>query len=381
MRTDVALWWQQATAQPGRGVALWRLPGAGHRAHGVASPAGRQLLPLEPPAVPPPLPHNPPGFAFFPFQFSAEAPAWFIPAAEEAAFDLTTPPELLPTLPTDCPHLPPLPYAADEAAFRQLVTDAVAFLRGGGAHKLVGSRAAVRPLPPGFDALAAFARLCALYPREFVSLVRVPGAGLWLGATPELLAAVEGDSFRTVALAGTQLQRPGITPETAGWGTKEQEEQAYVTAAICAGLDQAGVVQVHQTGPRTVAAGSLLHLRTDFEAVLRTATGAPIAASVLTEKLHPTPAVGGTPRLAALEFLARHEGYDRRYYSGFLGPVNLPATGSSRLFVNLRCAELRPTEGAAVLYAGAGLTAASDPAREWQETELKLQTVGRGIFI
>ena len=71
--------------------------------------------------------------------------------------------------------------------------------------------------------------------------------------------------------------------------------------------------------------------------------------------------------------MQQHEGYDRAYYSGFLGPVNVAAPGIARLYVNLRCLQLRPDE--AILYAGTGLTVDSDPAREWQETEMKLQTV------
>jgi isochorismate synthase len=90
--------------------------------------------------------------------------------------------------------------------------------------------------------------------------------------------------------------------------------------------------------------------------------------------LHPTSAVGGMPRVAALDFLAHHEGYDRAYYSGFLGPVNVAAPGVARLFVNLRCLQLRA--GEAILYAGTGLTVDSDPAREWQETEYKMRTIG-----
>ena len=52
----------------------------------------------------------------------------------------------------------------------------------------------------------------------------------------------------------------------------------------------------------------------------------------------------------------------------------MAAPGVARLFVNLRCLQLRGAE--AVLYAGTGLTVDSEPAREWAETELKLQTVG-----
>ena len=128
-----------------------------------------------------------------------------------------------------------------------------------------------------------------------------------------------------------------------------------------------------ERGPRVAAAGNLLHLRTDFAVQLNQVPFPNLGTDML-RLLHPTPAVAGMPKQPALEFLRRHEGYDRAYYAGFLGPVNLPETGSSRLFVNLRCLQLRPNE--AILYAGTGLTADSDPTREWQETELKLQTIG-----
>ena len=132
--------------------------------------------------------------------------------------------------------------------------------------------------------------------------------------------------------------------------------------------------EYHETGPRTVQAGHLLHLRTDFAVDLR-AVPFPTLGTDMLRLLHPTSAVAGMPRQAATDWLAAHEGYDRTYYSGFLGPVNLPAPGTSALYVNLRCMQVLETAHQAVLYAGAGLTAESDPAREWAETEQKLRVV------
>ncbi len=135
--------------------------------------------------------------------------------------------------------------------------------------------------------------------------------------------------------------------------------------------------EYQETGPRTVVAGQLLHLRTDFEVDLN-AVPFPSLGTDMLRLLHPTSAVGGMPKAAALEFLRRHEGYDRAYYSGFLGPVNVAAPGVARLFVNLRCLQVRAHD--AILYAGTGLTVDSDPAREWQETEMKLQTVAAALI-
>jgi isochorismate synthase len=205
--------------------------------------------------------------------------------------------------------------------------------------------------------------------------VSVPGVGTWLGASPEVLAEVTADGqFHTMALAGTQPLVPGTRPQEAIWRQKEIEEQALVARYIVSCFKQLRLREYHETGPRTVAAGQLLHLRTDFEVDLHNVPNAASLGTDMLRLLHPTSAVGGMPKTAALAFLQRHEGYDRAYYSGFLGPVNVEAPGLARLFVNLRCFQLRPTE--AIIYAGTGLTIDSDPTREWQETQMKMQTVG-----
>ena len=72
-------------------------------------------------------------------------------------------------------------------------------------------------------------------------------------------------------------------------------------------------------------------------------------------------------------FLKEHEGYDREYYCGYLGPVNFKH--ESNLFVNLRCMQVQKNE--AWCYAGAGITADSEPEQEWQETEMKMNTLLR----
>lgn len=89
--------------------------------------------------------------------------------------------------------------------------------------------------------------------------------------------------------------------------------------------------------------------------------------------LHPTSAVCGMPLAPAQAFLARYEGYERELYSGYLGPWQLE--GESRLFVNLRCAQVM--QNGAWLYAGAGVTEDSDPQKEWTETALKMRTMGK----
>ncbi|GAB2792778.1 isochorismate synthase [Hymenobacter luteus] len=373
----------------GRPVALWRLPGAEQPRLCLSLKVDSAYIGL-PPALEPTAPA---GFAFFPFRDSDHNPPLFLPA--DLFFDLAKPEEIqvsaaaaarLPelrqrfaTLPetTELPwHLSrqPAPATASQAEYEALVAAGVAAIEAGTVQKVVSSRAVRRPLPAGFDALAAFAELQERYPNAFVSLVSAPGVGTWLGATPEVLAEIDEDQvFRTMALAGTQPLLPGMKPATAKWAHKDLEEHAMVARYIVNCFKQLRLREYDERGPRTVAAGQMLHLRTDF-AVYLTQVPFPTLGTDMLRLLHPTPAVGGVPKQPALEFLRRHEGYDRAYYAGFLGPVNLPDAGVARLYVNLRCLQLRAQE--AILYAGTGLTSDSDPAREWQETELKLRTVG-----
>jgi isochorismate synthase len=372
----------------GRPLAIWREPGA-------AAPRLLVARSLEATytGLPPALDDRAPaGFAFFPFRDSDHNPALFLPADvqfEEAQPDAVRlspaardmAPNIaawlaLPTPPALAWHhsAQPAPHAATQAEYTALVARGVAAIEARTVGKVVSSRAACRPLPPGFDPLAAFRELCRQYERAFVSLVSVPGVGTWLGATPEVLAEVTADGhFHTMALAGTQPLLSEVRPQDAIWRQKEIEEQALVSRYIVNCFKQLRLREYQETGPRTTVAGELLHLRTDFEVDLRNVPAPASLGTDMLRLLHPTSAVGGMPRTAALEFLARYEGYDRAYYSGFLGPVNVATPGVSRLFVNLRCLQLRADE--AILYAGTGLTVDSDPAREWQETEYKMRTV------
>jgi isochorismate synthase len=94
--------------------------------------------------------------------------------------------------------------------------------------------------------------------------------------------------------------------------------------------------------------------------------------TVLTKVLHPTPAVCGTPQKVAKVFIHKNENYDREYYTGFLGPVS-GLEDRSDLYVNVRCMKMGTKT--AFLYVGGGITEASQPLEEWEETQDKLQTM------
>ena len=131
-------------------------------------------------------------------------------------------------------------------------------------------------------------------------------------------------------------------------------------------MQRNGCQNIETGDTRTIEAGSVQHLKTTISAQLNSTD----QLFTLVSELHPTPAVGGLPKNAAIELILDKESYDRKYYTGFLGPVT---KNLSQLFVNLRCLEV--LGDSVCLYVGAGITAASDPEAEWEETKLKAQTL------
>lgn len=262
-----------------------------------------------------------------------------------------------------------VPFSADTNTFKELVRKGVAYIEAGAFEKIVPSR--TRSIPNTFDVLEAFEKLCARYPTAMVSLISTTEHGTWLGATPEILVSIEGNTiFKTVALAGTKAWHEGIDIKNVAWTQKEIEEQALVERYIISCLKKIRLREYEEQGPKTVVAGNLMHLKSTFTVDMQ-ATNFSQLGSTMLKLLHPTSAVCGMPKEPALDFLQQEEGYNRELYSGYLGPVNIH--GNTNLFVNLRCLQLKKEE--AILYAGAGVTIDSDPQKEWEETEMKMKTL------
>ncbi|MCC9135231.1 chorismate-binding protein [Pontibacter silvestris] len=255
--------------------------------------------------------------------------------------------------------------------FTEAVARAVEAIRAEKMEKVVLSRNHTQELPEAFELVSAFQALQEAYSCAFVSLVSVPEVGTWMGASPEILVSIDQNQlFKTVALAGTQPAAEGASTANAIWRQKEIEEQAMVERYILSCFKKLRLRDYSEVGPRTIVAGNLLHLRTDFKVDLKE-VDFPTLGSDMLQLLHPTSAVCGLPKAPALQFILCNEGYDRSYYSGFLGPVN--SADGTHIYVNLRCMQL--LTDTAILYAGAGITAESDPQNELQETQHKMQTI------
>lgn len=264
---------------------------------------------------------------------------------------------------------------ADKKAYLNLVTSCLEAIASGSMEKIVAARRKTIPLPEEADPVKFFLALTKAYPHAMVSMVYLPESGIWIGASPEPLISVDRNQmFRTVALAGTKSFRPEIPIEEVTWTQKEIEEQALVERYIISCFKKIRLREYDEYGPKTFRAGNLLHLKSVFEVNLREVTF-PELGTVMLELLHPTSAVCGMPRETSLEFIRRSEGFDREFYAGFLGPVN--DDQETHLYVNLRC--LKWSGQHAVLFAGAGITSGSNPEQEWEECEMKMETLHRHI--
>lgn len=240
--------------------------------------------------------------------------------------------------------------------------------------KIVPVRRKKVALPKEFDLVRTYLQLCQAYPTAFVNFFHISTFETWLGASPEILIKTAGDMFSTMSLAGSQKAIGDNPLKNVAWTQKEIEEQALVSRYIVNCFKKIRLREYEEIGPKTAIAGNLLHLRTDFKVDMK-GTGFPQLGSHMLELLHPTSAVAGMPRENALTFIHQNENFDRSLFSGFIGPVNIQ--DGTAIYVNLRCAKLLPEF--AVLYAGAGVTEDSDPEKEWEETELKCDIIGKFI--
>jgi isochorismate synthase len=260
--------------------------------------------------------------------------------------------------------------------FENIVKEGIDLISKKTLKKIVLARCKSTAYKNKYHPVNHFIKLCNAYKNTFVSLVFTPTAGAWIGATPEVLLNLNANGIlKTVALAGTQLFEPSIDPKQAIWRQKEIEEQALVSRYIIECFKKVRVREYEDIGPRTIVAGNLMHLKTDFT-VDTVAIDYPHLGTSMLELLHPTSAVCGMPKLEAAQAIQAKEQFDRAYFSGFIGPVNFQQ--QSDVFVNIRCMQLGQNQ--AYLYAGAGITEDSIPENEWKETEIKMETVLVDMF-
>ncbi len=262
-------------------------------------------------------------------------------------------------------------------AWRAAVNAALEAIAQEHLRKVVLARAEVRRFATPPDPVTVLAGLVRRHPEAYCFLYEPTPGVAFVGASPELLVRVRpGGRLETVALAGT-APRGRTPPEDAALGSgllhsaKDRHEHALVVEAIRRALAPLTVALEVPPEPRLRRLPQVQHLETPIRAMLRPGVGLLQVA----QALHPTPALGGVPRTAALRFIAAHEPQPRGWYAAPVGVIFPDGTGE--LAVGIRSALLLGDR--AVLYAGAGIVPGSDPDREWAETELKLRTMRRAL--
>lgn len=242
-----------------------------------------------------------------------------------------------------------------------LYENAIRDMRIGRLDKVVLSR--IEDVLYQGEPLDLFRALEQNYPLAAVYLFTHPEVGTWIGASPENLISWENQALKIDSLAGTKSWE-----NRESFDEKEYQEQEIVSNEI-EGLLQSfpGITAVHQSPRMIKRAGPLAHLHTEYSATFDSY----FEIEKFIDQLHPTPAVAGRPRSAALNYIKEQELYDRRFYTGYFG---LESAEAGQFWVNLRCAELCQNQLLS-LYVGGGLTELSEPEAEWKETEHKASTI------
>lgn len=270
----------------------------------------------------------------------------------------------------------PPDFSTGETGYADRVRRILRGIGEGEYAKVVPARRETWRRPGGFDTANALERLRAAQPAAHTFSFTTGDGAEWIGATPETLLRVAGNRLHTEALAGTGTRARHAADDARLEAAlladdKVRREQRMVTEAIVERLRALGLAPEFPETPKILRLPHTRHLLTPLAARLPAGIGALTVAGAL----HPTPAVAGTPRDAALAALRASGEPDRSHYAGTSGWID--ARGDAHLVVNLRCAQILGET--ATLFAGAGIVAGSVPEDEARETSLKLRTVAEAL--
>lgn len=257
----------------------------------------------------------------------------------------------------------------DARGWERQVIDALSLIESGTLEKLVLAREVLVEADEDFDRRVLLSLLLRSQPG-----CTVYAHGSFVGATPELLVARRGADVVSRPMAGSIPA--GLDADDAAVrgllaSAKEGAEHALLVEAVRDGLTPF-CTNLTVGSPEAVRLATVTHLATTVTATLRDTTTTALDLAIA---LHPTPAVGGTPRAAAVDAIRSIEAFDRGCYGGPVGWVS--ADGDGELAVALRCAEVDGPR--ARLFAGAGIVAGSTPDAEWAETQAKLEPMLRAL--
>jgi menaquinone-specific isochorismate synthase len=262
--------------------------------------------------------------------------------------------------------------ATEADAYRAAVARAVAMIAEGQFEKIVLARCREVTAAAALHPLKVLNALRQRFPDCYAFSFANGRGQSFIGASPERLLRVEQGTLLTEALAGSAPRGLSASEDAALGGAlladeKELREHRHVIASIDRRLAPLGLQLVHAARPGLKRLANVQHLHTPVSAALP----AGVRLLDVLARLHPTPAVGGSPRAAACAHIRELEGFSRGLYCGPVGWLD--HRGGGEFLVGIRSALI---DGARVrAYAGGGIVAGSDPDREFAETELKFKAL------
>ncbi len=214
-----------------------------------------------------------------------------------------------------------------------------------------------------------FRELVLQYPQCY-NFAWKSGDAVFMGASPELFAEVDGNRFRSNPLAGSAPRGEGedddrLIAQRLMSSSKDREEHALVVDDLVKRLTPLTTALDFRATPSLKQMATVQHLSTEIEGMLVAGVGI----LDIIDAAHPTPAVGGVDRDAAVRYINETEEIDRGWYTGGVGWIN--GAGEGAICIALRCGLIRGET--THLYAGAGIVADSQPDAELRETRLKLK--------
>jgi len=261
-----------------------------------------------------------------------------------------------------------LPAGLDEGGYESAVATAVERIREHDLSKVVLARELSAHLPLESDVRRALVELALGYPDCWTFAVD----GL-VGSSPETLVRVHHGTVTARVLAGTMSRGRDAESDRASalalaGSPKDQDEHRFAVSSVLDALRPHSADLGASDEPFTLKLPNLWHLATDIAGTLSDGS----SSLDLADALHPTAAVAGTPTPEALALIRELEPFDRGRYAGPVGWVG--GDGDGEWAIALRCAQLDET-GDLTAYAGAGIVADSDPAREYAETTMKFRPI------
>lgn len=249
------------------------------------------------------------------------------------------------------------------------VDEAVAAIERGLLQKVVLARSVVVRTETTIDPFELVHQLGSRNPQCHAYGWQI-GDAAFLGATPELLVGTRGEAVRANPLAGSAQRGAGdaedlAVAEALMASMKDRSEHALVVDDIAVRLRPLVADLEVPDAPSVRRVATVQHLSTEITG--RMVNGTSLFG--LVDRLHPTPAVGGTPRSEAVAFIEKVEGMDRGWYSGGVGWID--PGGDGDVVIALRCGLVQGNQ--ARLYAGNGIVAESESEAELVETRWKFR--------